>query len=287
MRDYQKIIQDYDSQHVIKHEWGQNATALFNRVVKLWNKINVGEKIAISSYKKLGIKSAVKFLEKNGLNAKIVGKGPENLRLVEIEKDSNKLLEVIDTKEIINFDFNSREYQVNVGDAIFSKTDLDAGTRFLLEIFLETKIDLNNRNVADLGSGWGAISLVLVNEFPLIQITAYEKEDSSIEVSQINLENYQNVTIVKTDLTQKDSKDIEKNKEKFDYIVSNPPFHATKDERTLIFENAKKLLKTGGEMFFVTEGHFVGRFRKTAMSFFSILEEKNKDLWVVFRCKKN
>src|SRR3989344_4056744 len=268
MRDYQKIIQDYDSQHVIKHEWGQNATALFNRVVKLWNKINVGEKIAISSYKKLGIKSAVKFLEKNGLNAEIVGKGPDNLRLVEIEKDSNKLLGVIDTQEMINLDLN-------------------AGTRFLLEIFLETKIDLNNRNVADLGSGWGAISLVLVNEFPLIQITAYEKEDSSIEVSQINLENYQNVTIVKTDLTQKDSKDIEKNKEKFDYIVSNPPFHATKDERTLIFENAKKLLKTGGEMFFVTEGHFVGRFRKTAMSFFSILEEKNKDLWVVFRCKKN
>ena len=62
MRDIQKIIHEYASRNIIQYEWGQNTTSIFNSIAKIWNKINMGEKIAVSSYKKFGIKSAVKFL---------------------------------------------------------------------------------------------------------------------------------------------------------------------------------------------------------------------------------
>ncbi len=287
MKNYKTLLKKYEGVNVvfIHHEWGQNAISLYNQVVKMWNSIDIGSKIVIRSYKQLGIKSAVQFLRKRGLNPTIVGKGAGNLRLVELEKDIDKYFERIDTKEIISFTFNNREYQVNVGDAIFSKAGLDKGTRFLLETFLDTKINLNHRKVADLGSGWGAISLILANEFPEIRITAYEKDDASFEMSRINLRTHPNVKIVKEDLARRRAKKIEEDRRTFAYIISNPPFHSAKEERTLIFENANKLLEPRGEMFFVSEGNFVDRFRKTAKDYFSVLEETTSDRYVVFRCK--
>ncbi len=282
MRDYNKILKEYEGKNVVfvHHEWGQNATSLYNQVVKFWNGIDVGTKIAIISNKKLGIKSAVKFLKKHGLAAKIIGKGPDNLRLVELEKDRNENLEKIDTTEIISFNFNNREYTVNVGDAIFSKTDLDIGTRFLLEVVLSSKINFNNKKIGDLGSGWGAVSLILISEFPQAKIFAYEKDEASLGVSRLNLAN-KNIVIQQADLT----KNIQFDGEKLDYIISNPPFHIGKDDRGAIFRNAQKMLNKGGELFFVSEGNFVERFRKSVLEFFTIIREKQSERYVVFRCK--
>ena len=286
MRDIQKIIHEYASRNIIQYEWGQNTTSIFNSIAKIWNKINMGETIAVSSYKKFGIKSAVKFLEKNGLHPKIVGKGRDNQRLIEIVKDSDRILEVITSSETIEFNFRDRIYKVAVGSAVFSKADLDEGTKFLLETVLDSKIDLNDEKVADLGSGWGAISLILSIEFPRIQLTAFEKDSASVGTSLVNLSQFKNVTVIETDLINSNSVNIDKHIGTFDYVISNPPFHARKEDRESIFNYAKNLLKPGGEIFFVTEGHFVDRFRKTAAELFSIKEEMKKDLWVVFQCRK-
>ena len=141
MIDYKKLLEKYDSRHTnfIKHEWGQNKFALYNLVVKIWNKISVGDKIVITSYKHFGIKSSVNFLIEQGIPCSIIGKGPENLRLVECEKIADRELPLIEFDRNIEFAFQERKYQVNVGEAIFSKTNLDEGTRFLLEFFFEKK----------------------------------------------------------------------------------------------------------------------------------------------------
>jgi 16S rRNA G1207 methylase RsmC len=283
MRDHNQILKEYQGKNVvfIHHEWGQNYTSLYNRVAKLWNSIDVGTKIAIISNKKLGIKSAVKFLEQQGLTPKIIGKGPDNLRLVELEKNENRTLEKVDTMEAIGFNFNDREYKVSIGDAIFSRAGLDVGTRFLLDVVLDSNIDFNNKRVGDFGSGWGAISLVLINEFPNAKIFAYEKDESSLEVSRLNLAD-KNINIQQVDLT----KDLPLGEESLDYIVSNPPFHIGKEDRQAIFRNARRMLNSEGELFFLSEGHFIERFRKSVKEFFTIISEERSDLYIVFRCKK-
>lgn len=289
MLDYKKLLKKYDSRHTnfVKHEWGQNEFALYNLVVKIWNKISVGDKIVIISYKHFGIKSSVNFFIEQGIPCSIVGKGPENLRLVECEKVADKELPLIEFRRNIEFDFREKKYQVDVGEAVFSKTGLDLGTRFLLDFFFEKEIDLNNKAVADFGSGWGAISIILANEFSKSKITAFEKDEASFEATKNNLENYQNVSVINADLTKINFPVFIEGKGQFDCIISNPPFHSTLKDKELIFENAFNLLKRKGELFFVVENSFAPRFIKVTKKLFTLSEEKRNDLYVVFRYFKN
>lgn len=288
MKDYKKLLNEYDSRNTnfIQHEWGQNKNTLYNLVAKVWNKISVGDKIVITSYKHFGIKNTVNFLKEHGITCLIVGKGPENLRLVECEKTTNKKLPLIKVERTIEFDFRGKKYQVDVEDTIFSKTGLDEGTKFLLEVFFEKEIDLNNKEVGDFGTGWGAISLILANEFSKSRITAYEKDEASFEAAKINLRNYPNVSVVNVDLTKINSAIFVEKQGVLDYIISNPPFHSTPKDKELIFENAFNLLKRRGELFFVAENSFAPRFRKVVLNFFMLIKEKENDLYTIFWYQK-
>ena len=284
MIDYKKLLKGYDSRHTnfIKHEWGQNKNDLYNLVVKAWNRISVGDKIVITSHKHFGIKSSVNFLKERGITCSIVGKGPENLRLVECEKTSNENLSLIKVERTIEFDFRGKKYRVDVGEAIFSKTELDGGTKFLLEVFFEKEIDLNNKEVADFGAGWGAISLILANEFPKSRITALEKDKPSFEAARNNLKNFSNISAINADLTEINSAIFLEKKGGLDYIISNPPLHSTPKDKELIFENAFNLLKRKGKLFFVAENSFAPRFRKIAQNFFTFIEQKENDSYTTF-----
>jgi len=98
MKDYKKLLDEYDHFNVavIYHKWGQNRNSLYNQIVRLWNRLDVGNKIAIISNEKFGIKTAVKIFAKDGLQPKIVGKGADGLRVVEIVKDSANPLSTIE-----------------------------------------------------------------------------------------------------------------------------------------------------------------------------------------------
>ncbi|MGC9968685.1 MAG: methyltransferase [Minisyncoccia bacterium] len=284
MKDYSKKLKEYDKEKItlIKHQWGQNATSLYNQVVQAWDHIPFGKKIAIISYKKFGMKSALTFFKKNGLVCEVVGKGPDGLRLVECEKKEHNHLKPIEISNIVKFDFLGKSYKADVGSSIFSKTGLDKGTRFLLESFFSWDIDLNGKEVVDMGTGWGAISIIIANEFPKARITAYEKDDASFEAAKENLSGFSQVNVKQVDLAQ----NIKRQRGTFDYILSNPPFHVTTEERHRIFKYADSLLKKKGEMIFVVENSFTNRFALTAKSFFDILqEEKNAD-YSVLRCRK-
>ncbi len=288
MKPYKKILEKYKNQNFgfIEHEWGQNNFSVYNQVVKVWPSINVGEKIFILSNKKFGLKSTLKFLKEKGVIGEIVGKGNGDVRLIEIEKIENKKLKPVERKNSIEFVFNKKTYKVDVGDSVFSKEKLDKGTEFLLSVVMSRKIDLNNKHVGDLGCGWGALSIVLAKEFSEIKITAFEKDPVSFDVAKNNLKKYSNVEVVEKDLIGEDEVEFKKYRNKFDYIVMNPPFHIKEDERLLFFELTKKFLKKKGVVFFVVEGAFVERFKKTASDLFKILKENKKERYAVFECKK-
>jgi release factor glutamine methyltransferase len=98
-------------------------------------------------------------------------------------------------------------------------------TELLVDLALE-RISLNLPcKVLDLGTGSGAIAIAIAKHRPLAEVTAVDYSDDAIAVAQKNAEqlNINNVRIIASNWFRKLSN------EKFNYIVSNPPYVATND----------------------------------------------------------
>lgn len=99
-------------------------------------------------------------------------------------------------------------------------------TERLVELALE-KIPNNSRyNLADLGTGSGAIALALAKERPLCHIIATDASPQAIDVAKFNRNRH---TLTNVKLIQSHWFDQLKDMQNFDIIVSNPPYIASDD----------------------------------------------------------
>ncbi|WP_020560294.1 peptide chain release factor N(5)-glutamine methyltransferase [Thiofilum flexile] len=102
-------------------------------------------------------------------------------------------------------------------------------TELLVELALERLPHDHVCKVLDLGTGTGAITLALASERPLTQITAIERSAPALEVAKRNAERHQltNIQFLQSswfaELAQNSAN-------RFDMIVSNPPYIAAHDE---------------------------------------------------------
>ena len=78
----------------------------------------------------------------------------------------------------------------------------------------------------DLGTGTGAIALSIAQERPQAQITAIDFSQECVKIAQYNQQKYalHNVQIFQSDWFEQ----VESNK--FDFIISNPPYIAENDQ---------------------------------------------------------
>jgi 16S rRNA G1207 methylase RsmC len=290
MRNFSNFGLTDAEDNVVVHEWGQNAQSVYLSLIEKLKPLKVGASVLIKTSKKLGSKNVIKFLLEKGLDAKVIGKGDNHLRVIEVIK--SKGIRPVDLSEttvdkFVDFTFNDKIYKVCVGNSRFSKTSLDIGTNYLLTKLLENKLDLRNFYVADLGAGWGAIPLVLSREFANVKIVGFENDISSIYAFRKNFETDDNVAqCLKVDLCLDNNVPLLEFEGKFDFMISNPPFHMTVEERNLFFSNAKLLLKLNGEFFFCVKKGFLSRFRVSAQKCFMILDEMTEENWTVLRCKR-
>jgi len=98
-------------------------------------------------------------------------------------------------------------------------------TEQIIEIVLQqTEKDFNG-TILDLGTGTGAIALSLAQERPLADITATDISAKSLQVAEFNKNNYalNNVSFLESNWFSGITD------EKFDYIISNPPYIAEND----------------------------------------------------------
>jgi 16S rRNA (guanine1207-N2)-methyltransferase len=116
--------------------------------------------------------------------------------------------------------------------------------------------DLNGR-AADLGAGWGYLSIELLTRNPgIVALDAFEAQHRALPLLAANLARFAPRVAVTTrwaDVTAGVD-------DRFDAIVSNPPFHA--DDRTdrpelgrRFIEAAAAALKVGGRFFMVANRH--------------------------------
>ena len=115
-------------------------------------------------------------------------------------------------------------------------------------------------NVLDVGTGTGLIALMLAQRFPAAKILGIDIDKASIEQAKENVES----TPFKTQISilEQDFSNIDYFSNKYDLIVSNPPFytentlsgkeardmarHTTSLPFEILVENATKLLTEGG-----------------------------------------
>lgn len=115
-----------------------------------------------------------------------------------------------------------------VGEGVLIPRD---DTEVLVNKALDLVKNRKNPQVLDLCSGSGAVAILLADNLKTAKIIAVEKSDEAIKYlkENIKINKVTNVTIKKLDILQDDIPF----KERFDLIVSNPPYIKSSEIKTL------------------------------------------------------
>lgn len=120
-------------------------------------------------------------------------------------------------------------------------------TEILVEEVIKISKDIDKKiSILDMCTGSGCIGISLSKNISNSYITMVDKSDKALEVAKINcdknLSDNRNINIIKSDMF----KNI---KEKFDFIISNPPYIKTTKIKTLSKQVQKepKMALDGGE----------------------------------------
>ena len=124
-------------------------------------------------------------------------------------------------------------------NGVFSKKGLDFGTRTLLETIEDIK-----GQVLDFGCGYGPIGIYLKKTFD-VEVDAVDINERAMNLAKKNAElNKVNINIFESNI-------YENVKNKYDYIVTNPPIRVGKKILYQILFEAKKHLNKNGELWLV------------------------------------
>ncbi|MGN0464862.1 MAG: peptide chain release factor N(5)-glutamine methyltransferase [Lachnospiraceae bacterium] len=102
-------------------------------------------------------------------------------------------------------------------------------TEVLVEVILEKEADIC-QDILDICTGSGCIAISLKKYLPKSNITAVDISKEALEIAKINKEK------LKADIKILESDCFENIEEKFDIMVSNPPYIRTKEIETLMDE---------------------------------------------------
>ena len=147
-------------------------------------------------------------------------------------------------------------------NGVFSKKNIDYGSRLLLETYL--KENKTNVNVLDVGCGYGFIGIVisvLTNSY----VDMIDINKRAVHLTKRNIKKYDNF---RGNAFVSDA--YNEVKDKYDVIITNPPIRVGKEKLLEILNGAFNYLKKEGILYFVI------RKNQGALSIKKILEETRK-----------
>ncbi|MGV8086404.1 MAG: class I SAM-dependent methyltransferase [Candidatus Woesearchaeota archaeon] len=125
-------------------------------------------------------------------------------------------------KEKFDIEILGNIIHINSGSGLFSLKELDFGTELLIK---NAKIINDTSKVLDLGCGYGIVGIALKKQYPDIDITLCDINDRAVKISKQNCdENDVVCSVIKSDILSNPNIDSQK----FDVILTNPPFSAGK-----------------------------------------------------------
>jgi len=134
-------------------------------------------------------------------------------------------------KALIKRRANNEPYEYIVGEASFYDIHLSVEEGVLIprpetEILIDLVADIIEKesitNIAEIGVGTGAISIVLARKFPELKVVATDICEAPLRVAQRNIETFG----LAKQITLRESNLIDKVSEPIELVVSNPPYIA-------------------------------------------------------------
>ncbi|EGA88538.1 hypothetical protein GPDM_14642 [Planococcus donghaensis MPA1U2] len=135
-------------------------------------------------------------------------------------------------------------FQTDAG--VFSKSEVDFGSRLLIETFQNSAID---GPVLDVGCGYGPIGMTVAKISPQKQVHMVDVNTRAIELAKTNAEknDISNVRIYESDgLSTVEASG-------FSAILTNPPIRAGKETIFRFYEEAAEKLADGGSLWVVIQ----------------------------------
>lgn len=174
------------------------------------------------------------------------------------ENDTNLKSEIRE----LNYKYNSSFFTFYSDNGVFSKKNIDYGSRLLLETYLQN--DKESKRILDIGCGYGFIGIVIgvINNSYVDMIDVNKR---AVHLTSRNIKRYK-------DFNGKAfvSDAYENIVDKYDVIITNPPIRVGKEKLLEILNNSFEHLNTNGELYFVI------RKDQGALSIKKILEETKK-----------
>lgn len=139
------------------------------------------------------------------------------------------------------FQYRGHALRFTTDAGVFSRGELDEGTRLLLDALPALRGD-----ALDLGSGWGAIGVSVAKANPDVRVTMTDVNLRALELCKKNAE----ANGVSVECLESDGMDALSGR-RFDAVITNPPIRAGKQVIYRMFADAAKALKAGGALYLV------------------------------------
>ena len=143
----------------------------------------------------------------------------------------------------ISFDLLGKHFVLTSDNGVFSKDELDEGTKTLIETSYKHGL---YGDVLDLGCGIGTVGIVLKTVQKDLSFTLVDVQKNAVSLAKENVLKYElkDVEVFESDIV----KSIEKT---YDFVLTNPPIRAGKNTVRAFFDGAYKVLKNNGELIVV------------------------------------
>ena len=144
------------------------------------------------------------------------------------------------------FDLRGHSFRFKTDHGVFSKKEVDFGSRVLIDAFEPAGVE---GPVLDVGCGYGPIGLSLAKEFPERKVHMIDVNERALSLASENAKanGIGNVEIYRSDrFDQVEEK-------KFSAILTNPPIRAGKETVHAIFTESAEHLAENGELWVVIQ----------------------------------
>ncbi|MBI0581019.1 class I SAM-dependent methyltransferase [Neobacillus cucumis] len=145
-----------------------------------------------------------------------------------------------------DFTLKNHRFRFKTDNGVFSKREVDFGSRILIEAFEMPDVE---GSILDVGCGYGPIGLTMALTYPERMVHMVDVNERAIELAKENavLNRIENIVIYESDrLTGVKTSD-------FAVVLTNPPIRAGKQVVHDIFEQSHEYLASGGELWVVIQ----------------------------------
>jgi len=145
-----------------------------------------------------------------------------------------------------DFTLRNQLFRFKTDNGVFSKKEVDYGSRLLIEAFELPNVE---GPILDVGCGYGPIGLSIAKNYPERTVHMIDVNERAIELAKENAEqnSVKNIDVYESD-TLKNVKELN-----FSAILTNPPIRAGKKTVHDIFEQSHVHLVTRGELWVVIQ----------------------------------